>query len=61
VQEADKRGLIITKITQICAYANYIARTEQDLKKTYQKLEEDANKLGLETHFSISFHLEQEN
>jgi sorting nexin-29 len=53
IQDVDKRGSIIYKSTQICAYADDVAiisRTENELKKLYENIEKSANKIGLYTN-----------
>jgi sorting nexin-29 len=50
IQKVDKRGTIIYKSSQICAYADDVAiitRTEAELKKIYKQLEKETKKLGL--------------
>jgi hypothetical protein len=50
IQTVDKRGTIIYKSSQICAYADDLAiitRTEAELKKIYKQLEKETKKLGL--------------
>jgi hypothetical protein len=45
--------LIFTKLSQICAYTDdvtVLAKTEKELKRIYQKLEEAVNELGLYTN-----------
>jgi hypothetical protein len=42
IQKVDKRGTIIYKSSQICAYADDVAiitRTETELKKIYKQLQ----------------------
>jgi hypothetical protein len=46
IEKVDKRGTIFTKVSQICAYADdvtVLAKTEKELKRIYQKLEEAVN------------------
>ena len=53
VEKVDKRGTIFTKLRQICACADdvtILAKTEKELKRIYQKLEEALNELGLYTN-----------
>jgi sorting nexin-29 len=48
-----KRETMFTKLSQICAYANdltILAKTENELKRVYQTLEEATNELGLYTN-----------
>ena len=51
VQKIDQRGTIVTKLSQICAYADgilIIARTQKKLTEVYLDLEEETSKLGME-------------
>jgi sorting nexin-29 len=53
MEKVDKRGMVFTKLSQICAYADdvtILAKTENELKRVYQKLEAAANELGLYTN-----------
>ena len=50
-QKIDQRGIIFTKLSQICAYADNIvivARTQKKLTEVYLDLEEETRKLGME-------------
>jgi hypothetical protein len=53
IEKVDKRETIFTKLSQICAYAadvTILAKTETELNRIYQKLEEAVNELGLNTN-----------
>jgi sorting nexin-29 len=53
IEKVDKKGTIFTKLSQICAYVDdltILAKTEKELKRIYQKLEEAVNELGLYTN-----------
>jgi sorting nexin-29 len=53
VEKVDKRGTVFTKFSQICAYTDdvtILAKTENELKRLYKKLEAAANELGLYTN-----------
>jgi len=50
VQKIDQRGTIVTKLSQICAYADDIvnvARTQKKLTEVYLDLEDETSKLGM--------------
>jgi hypothetical protein len=51
VQKIDQRGTILTKLSQICAYADYIVivtRTQKKLTEVYLDLAEETSKLRVE-------------
>jgi hypothetical protein len=53
IEKVDKTDTIFTKLSQICVYADdvtILAKTEKELKRLHQKLEETVNELGLYTN-----------
>jgi hypothetical protein len=53
IEKVDKRATIFTKLSQIWSYADdvtILAKTDKELKRIYQKLEEAVNELGSYTN-----------
>ena len=63
VQKIDQRGIIFTKLSQICAYADdivIVTRTQKKLIEVYLDLEDETSKMGMEinvkkTKYMVTF------